>query len=152
MGLHTFSNSHIDFRAISEEMQPVIEATFNATISIVDPDISGGTYNRTTNTTTGRGPVTLWSGPARAQAMRWPNVASPRGEATSLRTIVFHIPREIDINVSVIREGFRIEVTDGAMSPEFEDGIFVITSSVNGSYAWDRRIETMHDQGIDRSV
>ena len=80
--------------------------------------------------------------------MRWPNVATAKGEAVALRTVVFHIPREIDIDVEFIREGLRVHVLDGGLSPEYTNGIFVITTSVNSSYAWDRRIETTQDQGV----
>lgn len=137
----------IDIRAISEIMQPVTEEWFNATIELIDPQIESGTYDRATNTRTGRTQQVLWTGPARIQAMRWPNVATARQEAVSNRTIVFHIPLSEDVPPDFIQEGYRVHVLDGGMSPEFETGLFVITSSVNSSYAWDRRIETMMDQG-----
>lgn len=147
MGVTKFAGT-IDFDRISQEMQPVSEATFNASIQIINPDSRSGTYDRFTNTRVGAtGPTVLWEGPARIQAMRWPNVATAKGEAVSLRTVVFHIPRQIDIDVEFIREGLRIHVLSGGSAPEFENGIFVITTSVNSSYAWDRRIEAVQDQG-----
>lgn len=146
MGLQKFAAA-MPYEKISETMQPVMEAQFNARIQIVDPNISAGTFNRTTRTMTGRAATVLWEGPARIQAMRWPNMATGKGETVALRTVVFKIPREIDIDLAFIREGLRVEVVNGGMSPEFVGGLFVITSSVNGSYAWDRRIETSQDQG-----
>ena len=147
MGLMKFASS-LDFRRTSDVMEDVVAETFNATIQIIDPNIEQGTYNRLTNTVTGHTPTVLWTGPARIQGMRWPNVATPRAESVSLRSIIFTIPHTIDINVALIREGFRIRVLNGGEAPEFEAGMYTITSSVNSSYAWNRRIETLMDQGV----
>lgn len=148
MGLMKFASS-LDFRNTSEVMQPVVEETMGAVIQIIDPNTNDGTYNRITNKVVGHTPEVLWTGPARIQGMRWPNVATPRAESVSLRTIVFTIPLDIQINVNIIREGFRIRVLDGGMLPDFEAGMYTITASVNASNAWNRRIETMMDQGVD---
>lgn len=141
------SKATVDIKAISEVMQPVTEQWFNATIQIVNPHIEGGSFDRATNTKTRPPEDILWEGPARIQAVRWPNVATARQEAISIRTVIFHIPLEFDIDPGLIVEGFRVHVVDGGMSPQFEQGLFVITSTTNTSYAWDRRIETMMDQG-----
>ena len=148
MGLMKFAAS-LDFRRTSDVMEDVVAETFNARIQIIDPNIEAGVYDRLTNTVTGHAPTVLWEGPARIQGMRWPNVATPRGESVSLRTIVFTIPHQIDIDVTLIREGFRVRVLDGGEAPEFTAGMYTITASVNSSYAWNRRIETMMDQGTD---
>ena len=147
MGIYGKTKAAIDFRAVSEEMQPVTEDTYNAIIQIVDPHIQGGSFDRITNTKTRQTEDVLWQGEARIQAVRWPNVATARQEAVSVRTVVFHIPLEFDIDPGLIVEGFRVRVIDGGMSPQFTDGLFVITATTNSSYAWDRRIETMMDQG-----
>ena len=147
MGIYGTSAPAVDIRAISEIMQPVTEKWFNAVIQIVDPHISTGAFNRTTNTKTRAAEDVLWEGRARIQAVRWPNVATARQEAVSTRTVVFHIPLEIDIPPGLIVEGFRVRVIDGGMSPQFQDGLFVITATTNSSYAWDRRIECIMDQG-----
>jgi len=144
------SAPRIDIAAISEQMQPVVAGWYNATIEIVDPKIESGTFNRVTNTRVRSGasePVVLWSGAARIQAVRWPNVATARQEAVSARTVVFHIPLDQSLNPDLIVEGYRVRVTDGGMLPEFEHGLFVITATTNSSYAWDRRIECIMDQG-----
>lgn len=145
MGLYQ-NAGEIDIRGISEIMQPITARWFNAVIQIVNPDISGGTYTRATNTKS-RTPEIIWEGPARIQAMRWPNVATARQEAIAARTVVFHLPLSDDPAPELIHEGWRVRVVDGGMSPEFTGGLFVITSSINSSYAWDRRIETMQDMG-----
>jgi hypothetical protein len=147
MGLYGKFGAKVDIAAISAEMQPVVEDWFNAEIEIIDPHIQTGAFDRMANTKDRDEPDVLWAGPARIQAMRWPNVATARQEAISARTVVFHIPVSEDVPPHMIREGFRVHVVDGGMSPEFEDGLFVITTSVNSSYAWDRRIETTQDQG-----
>lgn len=148
MGLYGKYRAKVDIRAISEEMQPAVEDWFNATIEIVKPDIGGGAFDRAANTKQ-RTPEVIWTGSARIQAMRWPNVATARQEAIAARTVVFHLPVSEDADPALIHEGWRIRVLDGGMSPEFEGGLFVITGSVNTSYAWDRRIETMMDQGTE---
>ena len=146
MGLYQRAGAKINIRAISETMQGVVDDWDNGTIQIVKPDISGGTFNRASNTKD-RTPVVIWEGKARIQGVRWPNVATTRQEAISIRTVVFHIPLSEDIDGQVVHEGWRVRVLDGGMSPQFENGLFVITASVNSSYAWDRRIETVQDQG-----
>lgn len=150
MGLYS-GTVGIDFDAISAVMAPVEEGWFNGTITIEDPDISGGTFDRLENETTGRTVTDLWTGKARIQAMRWPNVATTRQEAVSVRTVVFHLPLDTDLDPLLVREGLRVRVEDGGLSPHLEKGIYVITSSINSSYAWDRRIEAMMDQGSEAS-
>lgn len=140
------SAAKIDLRAVSETMQPVVAEWYNAVIELVKPDITGGAFDRANNTKE-RTPEIFWSGPARIQAMRWPNVATARQEAVSARTVVFHLPLSTDLDPKLVHEGWRIKVLDGGMAPEFEGGLFVITGAVNSSYAWDRRIETIMDQG-----
>lgn len=147
MGIRKSGTMRVDIEGISDTMQPVVNEWFNATISIEDPHIEQGTFNRVTNKVTGRTPGVLWTGPARIQAMRWPNVATSRQEAISARTMVFHIPLSATLDPTLVREGLRIRVTDGGLSPHLTSGLYVITSSVNSSFAWDRRIETMMDQG-----
>jgi hypothetical protein len=137
--------------AISEVMQTVVDAWDVAcTIELIAPHIAGGAFNRLTNEkdrTGGNAPEQLWTGDARIQAVRWPNVATSRQEALSARTVVFHISRSSDLDPALILEGYRINVLTCELAPEFINGLFVVTTSVNSSYAWDRRIETMQDQG-----
>lgn len=150
MGIYGRTKAAFNPREISEVMQPVIEGFFNAEIEIIDPVIQGGDFDRVNNTknrTSPNNPIVLWTGPARIQAVRWPNVATSRQEAVSTRTVVFQIPVSEEIDPGFIREGFRVHVLDGGMNPEFTHGLFVITTTINSSYAWNRRIETMHDQG-----
>ena len=146
MGIYGKTAAKINIREVSEVMQPVVGGWYNAKIQIVKPDIIGGAFNRATNTKA-RTPEVIWTGPARIQAMRWPNVATSRQEAISARTVVFHLPLDTTLDPAMVHEGWRVRVTDGGMAPEFEGGLFVITGAVNSSYAWDRRIETTQDQG-----
>lgn len=147
MGLYARGTT-VDIAGISAVMQPVVDAWDNGVIRIVDPNIAGGSFDRSANTKS-RTPVTVWEGKARIQAMRWPNVATTRQEAISIRTVVFHLPMSADIPPGVIQEGWRVHVLDAGMAPQFLGGVYVITSSVNTSYAWDRRIETVQDQGVN---
>jgi len=150
MGIYGTTQAKIDVAAISKVMRVSEEAWYNGKIEIVDPRIQGGPYNPHTNTKDRSGseaPVVIWSGDARIQAVRWPNVATTRQEAASLRTVVFHIPLSPEADPDLILEGFRVRVIDGGLAPEFEHGLFVVTATTNTSYAWSRRIEAMMDQG-----
>jgi len=60
MGIYGKTAPSIDIRAVSEEMQPVIEEWFNAEIQIIDPHIETGAFNRVTNTKTRVAPDILW--------------------------------------------------------------------------------------------
>jgi len=148
MGLQGFARQY-GFESTSEVMREVVEGTFNARIQIVDPKVSTGEYNRTTNTISGQDEVVLWEGPARIQAMRWPGLSSARGDTISMRTVVFHIPYDAHQLPQLVRDGMRIRVIDGGLASDFERGLFVVTTSVNTSYAWDGRIETTMDQGAE---
>ena len=147
MGIYGKFKATVDLRAVSNEMAGTIDDWYNAEIEIEDPHIESGPFNRTTNKKNRPAADILWTGPARIQAMRWPNVATARQEAVSVRTVVFHIPLSTEIDPTLIKEGYRLRVLDGGMAPEFTGGLFVITTTVNSSYAWDRRIEAMMDNG-----
>lgn len=147
MGIYGRTAAKIDIAAISKAMQPVVGEWYNARIQILNPHIEAGAFNRITNTKDRPAPTVLWEGPGRIQAVRWPNVATSRQEAVSLRTVVFHIPLDTDLDPTLIVEGFRVKVLEGGKGPEFEHGLFVITATTNSSFAWDRRIETVMDQG-----
>jgi hypothetical protein len=148
MGLYG-ARAKINIAEISNVMGDVVDEWDNAEIEIIDPKINTGAYDRATNTVTGRTPEVLWTGKARIQTARWPNVATTRQEAVSLRTTVFHIPLDADIEPTLIREGLRVRVTNGGTAEAFTAGLYVITTTVNSSFAWDRRIETMLDNGTD---
>lgn len=147
MGIYGKYKAKVDIHAISLEMRDTVDDWYNAEIEIIDPHINAGAFDRQTNTKDRIPEDVLWSGPARIQAMRWPNVATARQEAVSVRTVVFHIPLSVELDPELIKEGYRLRVTNGGESPEFEDGLFVITTTINSSYAWDRRVEAMMDQG-----
>lgn len=147
MGLYNPSGANINIRGISEVMDGVLDDWYNATVEILKPDIEGGNFDRKTNVKT-RNPEVIWSGKARIQAVRWPNVATTRQEAIAIRTVVFHLPLSADVGGQIIHEGWRVRVLDGGMSPQFTNGLFVVTAAINSSYAWDRRIETVQDMGV----
>jgi hypothetical protein len=134
---------------ISAIMQKPVDRWMNATIQIVNPDITGGAFTRSTNVKA-RSPEVVWEGPARIQAVRWPNVATARQAAMALREVIFHLPMDINPDFpEYIPQGYRVRVIDGGMSPQFEHSLFVITTAINSSYDWDRRIECTMDQGAE---
>lgn len=147
MGVRSFA-SKIDMPAISAVMQPTVSDWYDdAQIELVKPDIEGSNYTRTTNAKD-RTPVVLWTGKARIQAVRWPNVATAKQAAVALREVIFHLPVLEDNPVPpYLQQGWRVNVLSSPLAPRFESGLFVITTSVNSSYDWDYRIETTMDQG-----
>ena len=148
MGLYT-SKRKVDIAAISEVMQSVVSKWQNGVIKILDPHISGGTYNVWENKTTGRNPATIWEGPARIQPIRWPIVVTGKAEQSAYKSVRFQIPRDIEFDFNVIREGLRIEVSEGGMFEDMESMIFVITAATNSSFAWNRTIDATVDTGVD---
>lgn len=149
MGLYT-SGRKIDIAGISAKMQPVVEAWQNGSIQLIDPNITAGSYNVWSNATTGRTHTVLWSGQARIQPVRWPVMVSGSAEQVAYKSVRFQIPLSAQFpNDMLAREGLRIRVVDGGMFPDLEVMLFVVTSGVNSSFAWNRTIETTADTGVD---
>lgn len=148
MGL--YSGSPIDIKAISESMSKVVEQWFNASIKLVVPNIAQGTYDKWANKVTGQAPTTLWTGPARIQPLRWPMLTSGQAEQAAFRAIRIQFARDANITPAMlVREGLRIRVTNGGEFPDLERGLFVVTSGLNSSYAWNRTVEAQTDTGVD---
>lgn len=134
-----FANGGINFSAISAEMRGTMAHWFNATIQIVDPNVEDVEWDVYTNTQDAGTPTVLWSGPARVQHLtpnRTPDVAYSQ---TDIRGIRIQLP--YDVEVGLIRKGLQVIVTDGGSDPVLEQLGFVVKSSINSSYAWNRTIE-----------
>lgn len=134
-----FANGGINFSAISSEMRGTVANWFNATIQIVDPNVEDVEWDVYTNTQSSGTPTVIWSGPARVQHLtpnRTPDVAYSQ---TDIRGIRIQLP--YDAEVGLIRKGLQVVVTDGGSDPVLEQLGFVVKSSINSSYAWNRTIE-----------
>lgn len=136
-------NNGVNFSSIGAEMAKTSLPWMNGTIQIIDPDLADQQWDEWTNEYTGSSATVLWSGPARIQHLR--NERGPMVGYTdsSIRGIRFQIP--IDGYAGFIRKGLQVIVTDGGNDSELEQLQFIVTSSVNSSYAWLRTIEAEVD-------
>jgi len=136
-------NQSVNFSAIGSTMGNTALSWMNATIQIVDPNLSTAQWDPWTNAQTGGAPTVIWSGPARIQHLKNESLPSVGFSDTSIRGIRLQIP--LDESAGFIRKGLQIIVTNGGNDYELEDLQFVITSAINSSYAWLRTIEAEVD-------
>lgn len=134
-----FANGGINFSAISAEMRSTMVHWFNATIQIVDPNVEDVEWDVYTNTQTGGTKTVIWSGPARIQHLKNDALPTVGYSQTDIRGIRIQLP--YDAEIGLIRKGLQVVVTDGGSDPILEQLGFVVTSSINSSYAWGRTIE-----------
>ena len=136
-------NGSINFAKIGTEMAKTYGLWLNASIQIVDPNVTGGTWNEWTNEQTGGNPEVLWSGNARIQHLLSDRLYDVGFSQTAIRGIRVQVP--LDVSAGFIRKGLQVIVTDGGNDYELEQLQFVITSAINSSYAWGRTIEAEVD-------
>lgn len=138
-------SSKIDFAGISAEMATIVERWFNASVTIVDPDVRDEVWDPVTNTYTGSSEVVLWSGAARVQPLG--TGSNPEADyafsAAGMRRVRFQV--KLDPSRDFIRKGLRVRVTDGGVDSDLEGLDFVVTNAINSSYAWLRTIECEAD-------
>ena len=134
-----FASGGINFSAISAEMRSTMLNWFNATIQIVDPNVEEVEWDVYTNTQSGGTKTVLWSGPARVQHLKSDSMPTVGFSQTDIRGIRIQLP--YDAELGLIRKGLQVIVTDGGSDPILEQLGFVISSSINSSYAWSRTIE-----------
>lgn len=134
-----FAGGGINFSAISDEMRATMQHWFNATIQIVDPNVEDVEWDVYSNTQSAGTKTVIWSGPARVQHLKNDSMPIVGYSQTNIRGIRIQLP--YDAQLGLIRKGLQVIVTDGGSDPVLEQLGFVITSSVNSSYAWNRTIE-----------
>lgn len=134
-----FASGGINFSAISAEMRSTMAGWFNATIQIVDPNVEDVEWDVYTNTQTGGTKTVLWSGPARVQHLKNDSMPTVGYSQTDIRGIRIQLP--YDVELGLVRKGLQVIVTDGGSDPILEQLGFVVVSSINSSYAWNRTIE-----------
>ena len=138
-------NSPIDFAAISQEMALATQRWMNATINIVDPNVSNQEWDPFTNTYTGGTETELWSGSARIQPLGAGDNPETDYAFSSAGTRRVRMQVKIDPTRDFIRKGLRVRVTDGGQDSDLELLDFVVTNAINSSYAWLRTIECEAD-------
>lgn len=138
-----FASGGINFAAISAEMRSTMVHWFNASIQIVDPNVGDVEWDVYTNTQVGGTKTVVWSGPARVQHLKADSMPTVGFSQTDIRGIRIQLP--YDAEIGLIRKGLQVIVTDGGSDPILEQLGFVVTSSINSSYAWGRTIEAEVD-------
>ena len=134
-----FTSGSIDFAAISTEMRSTMLPWMNGTVQIVDPNIGEQEWNAFTNEYSTDTAEVLWQGPARIQHLSAETMPYVGSSQISVRGIRLQVP--MDAELGFVRKGLQVIVIDGGSDPELEQLQFVVTSSVNSSYAWGKTIE-----------
>ena len=130
-----FSTGGPNFNAISNVMSDATSLWMNATVRIIDPELTEVQWNEWTNTMTGS-TRTVWEGKGRVQPIRGADVLTPEiGFATSnIRRVRVQIP--LDNAREYVRPGYEVKILDGELFPDLEDLQLVVMSALNSSYAW----------------
>jgi hypothetical protein len=132
-------NSTIDFAKIAGEMRGTVARWYNAEVEIIDPNIREQDWDEFTNEFIGNPETIIWSGSARVQPIKiekTPDMEIMQGGVKGVRV---QIP--YDANLPLIRKGLQVRVTDGGEDAVLENLVFLVRSSVNSSYGWNRTIE-----------
>lgn len=135
----TFSSgSGINIGAIATTMRESVALWFNASIQIIDPNVGLATWNEYTNTETGGAPTVLWAGNARVQPLRGDSQSEAGFTQGSVVSARIQLP--LDVSVGLLRKGLQVIIVDGGEDSVLQNLSFVIASSINSSYAWNRTI------------
>ena len=161
MGRHLALNSRgsVDPRWLSHN-QRVIYALELAQIEIFEPTTATQVYNATTNTwTVTSNPV--YTGPARVQPISLTGTVG--SESSDYNPSLFqNVKIQIsngrntlagsDGKIPDIRTNYQIRVTSSPYDPTLEKFVFVATSVLNSSNAWERTIVCKVDIELDPTV
>lgn len=137
------ANQAIDFKSIAAQMGVTSSQWMNSVIQIIDPNAEQQQWDPYTNEYTGGANTILWSGPARIQHLVQQSISDSGFTETSSRKVRFQVPN--DEVPQFIRKGLQIIVTDGGTNKILEGLSYLVTSSVNSSYAWLRTIDAEVD-------
>jgi len=132
-------DSPIDFAAIATEMRDAATRWYNGAVEIVDPNLEDVVWDAETNTYTGDTDVVLFSGKARIQPLRTASTPSLGVMQGAIEAIRVQIPYDSDL--SLIRKGLQVVVTDPGETVALSGLRFVVRSAVNSSYGWNTTIE-----------
>lgn len=135
----TFASGGLDFAAISTEMRSTMLPWMNGTIQIVDPNIGEQEWDAFTNEYATSTTEVLWQGPARIQHLSSETMPNVGMSQIGVRGIRLQVP--MDAELGFVRKGLQVIVIDGGSDPELEQLQFLVTSSINSSYAWGKTIE-----------
>lgn len=106
----------------------------NATVRIVDPKSTTTTpYDPVSDTGGTRAPTLIREGPARIQKIRRPLGISAPDQWSSSHQIRIQMP--LDNTVPLVGKGMQLIVLDGGNEKDLEELLYVVTMSVNSSWA-----------------
>lgn len=135
----TFTSGAVDFASVSAQMASTMLSWMNATVQIIDPNTENSEWDPFTNEYIGGEATVLWQGPARIQHLQGEAMPVVGYSQIGIRGIRLQVP--MDPELGFVRKGLQVIVTDGGSDVELEQLQFVVTSSINSSYAWVRTIE-----------
>jgi hypothetical protein len=133
------SSNPIDFASIAIQMRSTVARWYNAEIEIIDPNTREQNWDEFTNEYIYDSEVIVWSGAARVQpvsTVKLPDVDIMQG---AVQTVRIQVP--YDANLSLVRKGMQVRVTNGGEDAVLEDLILTVRSAINSSYGWNRTIE-----------
>jgi len=133
------SSSPIDFASIAMEMRAAVARWYNAQIEIIDTNIREQGWDEFTNDYISNSETVIWSGSARVQPIKTERLPDMDIMQGAVRGVRIQVP--YDANLSLIREGMQIRITDGGEDVVLENLILTVRSAINSSYGWNRTIE-----------
>jgi len=129
----------IDFAKIALEMRDIVARWYNAEIQIVDPNMREQTWDMATNSYGDSTESVLWSGKARIQPIKGESLPDLNVMQGAIQGFRVQVPYDADL--SLIRKGMQVRITDGGQDVVLNDLILLVRSAVNSSYGWNRTIE-----------
>jgi len=133
------SSSPIDFASIATEMRAAVARWYNAQIEIIDTNIREQEWDEFTNDYISNSETVIWSGSARVQPIKTERLPDMDIMQGAVRGVRIQVP--YDVNLSLIREGMQVRITDGGEDVVLENLILTVRSAINSSYGWNRTIE-----------
>ena len=133
------SSSPIDFASIAMEMRAAVARWYNAQIEIIDTNIREQEWDEFTNDYISNSETVIWSGSARVQPIKTERLPDMDIMQCAVRGVRIQVP--YDANLSLIREGMQVRITDGGEDVVLENLILTVRSAINSSYGWNRTIE-----------
>jgi hypothetical protein len=133
------SSSPIDFASIAMEMRAAVARWYNAQIEIIDTNIREQEWDEFTNDYISNSETVIWSGSARVQPIKTERLPDMDIMQGAVRGVRIQVP--YDANLSLIREGMQVRITDGGEDVVLENLILTVRSAINSSYGWNRTIE-----------
>lgn len=138
MGVFRGRGAEVAALNIADEMSPAVRKWQNAHILIINPG-PNNVYLRDRNNA-----AFVWDGMARVQSYRREVPAAAVGNPTTNQSVRFQVDFSEDGVIPDIQTGWRVLVLDDLEIPDLYESKYehVVNSALNGSYAWNRTIET----------